>query len=280
LKALAELQKVDLDVVALRKSAEVYPKQMGELERELSLARSEVEAERTKLLDVERQRRTLEQNISEEKEKVRKWEARLAEQRSTREYAALAREIDIAKKANTTMAEELVELGKIQVQLREVVKTKDQQYAAKVADIGAKLNELRGKAAAFEGQVKELEGKRAEVAKTVHPPLLSRYEAVRRRRSPALVTERSASPPGSAGLGCVVPSRRSAAIAIACARSGERRNRPRLTSPYTGWLASTTLQGMKEYSRAQPRALSTWSGVMIPCRSTSATSDCMSVSRR
>jgi uncharacterized protein len=188
LKALAELQKVDLEVVALRKSAEVYPKQMGELERELSLAKSEVEAERTKLLDVERQRRTLEQNISEEKEKVRKWEARLAEQRSTREYAALAREIDIAKKANTTMAEELVELGKIQAQLRDVVKTKDQQYAAKVAEIGAKLTELRGKAAAFQGQVKELEGKRAEVAKTVHPPLLSRYETVRRRRSPALVT--------------------------------------------------------------------------------------------
>ena len=43
---------------------------------------------------------------------MKKWEARLAEQRSTREYAALAREIDIAKKANLTMAEELVELGK------------------------------------------------------------------------------------------------------------------------------------------------------------------------
>jgi len=188
LKALADLQKVDLEVLALRKSAEVYPRQMGELERELSVAKSEVEAERNKLLDVERQRRTLEQNIVEEKEKVRKWEARLSEQRSTREYAALAREIDIAKKANATMAEELVELGKIQVQLREVVKGKDQQYAAKVADVGGKLNELRAKVAGFEGQVKEPEGKLAEVAKAVHPPLLSRYETVRKRRSPALVT--------------------------------------------------------------------------------------------
>ncbi len=188
LKALADLQKVDLEIVALRKSAEVYPRQMGELERELALAKSEVEAERAKLLDVERQRRTLEQNIAEEKEKVRKWEARLSEQRSTREYAALAREIDIAKKANATMAEELVELGKIQAQLREVVKAKEQAYAAKVADVGGKLNELRAKVSGFEGQLKELEAKRAEVAKTVHPPLLSRYETVRRRRSPALVT--------------------------------------------------------------------------------------------
>lgn len=188
LKALADLQKVDLEIVALRKTAEVYPRQMGELERELSMARSEVEAERAKLLDVERQRRTLEQNISEEKEKVRKWEARLSEQRSTREYAALAREIDIAKKANGTMAEELVELGKMQAQLREVAKTKEQQYGVKVGDIGGKLNELRAKVAGFEGQLRELEGKRAEVGKGVHPPLLSRYETVRKRRSPVLVT--------------------------------------------------------------------------------------------
>ncbi len=119
---------------------------------------------------------------------MRKWETRLSEQRSTREYAALAREIDIAKKANGTMAEELLELGKMQAQLRELLKGKEQQYAARVGDVGGKLNELRAKVAGFEGQVKELEAKRAEVAKAVHPPLLSRYETVRRRRTPALVT--------------------------------------------------------------------------------------------
>ena len=188
LKALAELQKIDLEVAALRKSSEVYPKAMGELERELSAAKSEVEAERAKLHDVERQRRTLEQNISEEKDKVRKWEARLAEQRSTREYAALAREIDIAKKANLTMAEELVELGKLQTQLRELAKTKEQQYAGRMGETSTKLTGLRAKMAGFEGQVKELETRRAEAAKGVHPPLLSRYEQVRKRRSPALVT--------------------------------------------------------------------------------------------
>ena len=152
LKALAELQKIDLEVAALRKSSEVYPKAMGELERELSAAKSEVEAERAKLLDVERQRRTLEQNISEEKDKARKWEARLAEQRSTREYAALAREIDIAKKANLTMAEELVELGKLQAQVREVAKSKEQQYAGRMGETSTKLTELRAKMAGFEGQ--------------------------------------------------------------------------------------------------------------------------------
>jgi len=83
----------------------------------------------------------------------------------------------------------------------------------------------------------------------------------------------------SRGGGRTVPHRRSAVIPSACACSGERRKRPRLTSPYT-LAASTTLQGMKEYSRAQARARSTWSRVMIPCFSTRSTSDRMSVSSR
>jgi predicted nucleic acid-binding Zn-ribbon protein len=188
LMALAELQKLDLESAALRKAAEVYPRQMAELERELGVARGAVEAERARLLDVDRQRRTLEQNISDEKEKVKKWEGRLAEQRSTREYAALAREIDIAKKANLTMAEELVELGKGMAALRETVKVKEQEHLTRVDQVAGRLAELRRQTESFTAQVKGIDSQRASAAAQVHPPLLQRYETVRRRRMPALVT--------------------------------------------------------------------------------------------
>lgn len=188
LKALAELQKVDLEIAALRKSAEVYPRQMAELEKELAAVRSAVEAERNRYLDVEKQKRNLEQNIVDEKDKVKKWEARLAEQRSTREYAALAREIDIAKKANQTMAEELLELGKSQASLREAVKAKEADSAGRQDQVGGKLRELKGQMAAFSEQVRTLEDKRAEVATKVDKTLLGRYDNVRKKRMPALVS--------------------------------------------------------------------------------------------
>jgi predicted nucleic acid-binding Zn-ribbon protein len=188
LMALAELQKIDLESAALRKAAEVYPRQMAELERELGVARGAVEAERARLLDVDRQRRTLEQNISDEKDKVKKWEGRLSEQRSTREYAALAREIDIAKKANATMAEELLELGKGMATLRETVKQKEQEHLARVDQVAGRLAELRRQSESFSAQVKALDVQRAASAARVHGPLLQRYETVRRKRMPALVT--------------------------------------------------------------------------------------------
>ena len=187
LKAIVALQKVDMEIASLRKAADVHPKQMAELEKEQAAARSAVEAERNLLADLERQKRTLEQNIQDEKEKVKKWEARLAEQRSTREYAALAREIDIAKKANQTMADELVELGKTIVLQRETVKTKDQEFAAKQDQLAGRINDLRSKMQASEGQVKELEAKRTQVAGSVDATLLRRYDTIRKKKLPAMV---------------------------------------------------------------------------------------------
>lgn len=187
LKALVDLQKFDLEIAALRKAADVHPKQMAELEKEQGAARSAVEAERSRLADLERQKRMLEQDIQDEKEKVKKWEARLAEQRSTREYAALAREIDIAKKANQTKADELGELTKTIATTRESVKVKEQEFAGKQDQLGGKIADLRKKMQEAEGQVKELESKRAGAASSVDPTLLRRYDTVRKKKLPAVV---------------------------------------------------------------------------------------------
>jgi hypothetical protein len=187
LKALAELQKVDLEVASLRKAADVHPRQIAELERELGVARSAIEAERARLADMERQKAQLEQNITDEKDKVKKWEARLSEQRSTREYSALAREIDIAKKANLTMAEELAELTKQLGAAREAIKSKEAEFATKQQGLSGRMTELRGKLGESEAQVKQLEGRRSSVAGSVDSTLLRRYETVRKKKLPAMV---------------------------------------------------------------------------------------------
>jgi len=187
LSALVNLQKVDLEIASLRKAAETYPKQLAELEKELNAAKAAVEAERSRLLDVERQKRTLEQNIADEKDKVRKWEARLAEQRTTREYAALAREIDIAKKTNQTMVEDLDELGKTLGAAREAVKAKEQEWAARQDSIGGRMAELKKQMSSAHSDDKTLEEKRSKLAGSVDKQLLHRYDVVKRRRMPALV---------------------------------------------------------------------------------------------
>jgi predicted nucleic acid-binding Zn-ribbon protein len=187
LLALVELQKVDLEIATLRKASEVWPKQMADLEKELAAARSALEAERSRAQDVERQKLTLEQSITEEKDKVKKWEQRLSEQRSTREYSALAREIDIAKKSILTSQEEVVALGKQLGEVREAVKAKEQEFGANQGRITGELGGLRDKLAEAEKQVGALAGQRDSAARAVDANLLRRYDAIRKKRMPAMV---------------------------------------------------------------------------------------------
>ncbi len=188
LLALVALQKVDLEIAGLRKSADTFPKQIAELEKELGAARSAMDAEKAKLNDLDRQRMNLEATIAEEKDKVKKWEGRLTEQRSTREYSALAREIDIAKKSNLTMSEELVELGKAVATQRTAAGAKETEFNARAKDLGAKMNELRAKLSEAEAGVKGLEGSRSDAAAKVDKDLLKRYDHVKKKRMPAMAS--------------------------------------------------------------------------------------------
>lgn len=186
LLALAALQKVDLEVASLKKNADAFPKEIGELEKQLASAKSAVDAERTKLDELERQRLTLEQTITEDKDKVKKWEARLTEQRSTREYSALAREIDIAKKGQTTMSEEVVELGRQSTIQREVVRKSDGDFQDKAKGLQERIAALKEKLTTAEAAVKALDASRDAAAGAVEASLLKRYDVVRKKRMPAL----------------------------------------------------------------------------------------------
>lgn len=206
LLALVALQKVDLDIAALKKNAEAYPREMGDLDKQLQAAKAAVDAERTKLDELERQKSTLEQTIAEDKDKVRKWEARLTEQRSTREYSALAREIDIAKKGQLTMSEEVQELGRQATLQRELVKAKESEFTGKTKDLVDRIAALKGKLAEVEAQVKAVDGKRADAAKECDERLLKQYDVIRKKRMPAMV---SVSAPGTcSGCRMNIPAQR------------------------------------------------------------------------
>lgn len=187
LLALAALQKVDLDIAALKKNAEGYPREMAELEKQLGAAKAAVDAERSKLEQLESQKRSLEETIAEDKDKVRKWEARLAEQRSTREYSALAREIDIAKKGQQTASEDAQELGRQATVQRELLRGRENEFTTQTRSLIEKIDVLKGKLAEVEAQVKAIDAKRSEAAKTVDERLLRQYDVIRKKRLPALV---------------------------------------------------------------------------------------------
>ena len=183
LKALEELQQIDLDTGGLDAEAQQIPRRRADIESGLGAARKVYQGEQKRVDDNERERRGIEQLLALERDKVKKWEGRLGEIRTPREYAALSREIDIAKKTNDTQSENLRTLQATGADLRKAMENAADALSEREMAAEVELQELAAREGEFARRRTELEGRRGEAARRVDPALLSRYEGIKKRRA-------------------------------------------------------------------------------------------------
>ncbi len=183
LKALEELQKIDLELNDLRAEAETIPRRRAEIEATVADARRSYDVERGRLQDNERERRQVESLLGMERDKVKKWEGRLGEIRTPREYAALSREIEIAKKTNDSQSEQVKLLAAAAADMQRALDALEEKLAEQEDAAHAELGQLQKRSAEYEERQRSLEKHRVETAKRVDPGLLGKYENIRRRRA-------------------------------------------------------------------------------------------------
>jgi len=189
LKALEELQQIDLDAGGLRGEADTVPARRAEIEAGVAAARKAYETEKARLEDNERERRQIEMLLGMERDKVKKWEGRLGEIKTPREYAALSREVEIAKKTNEGQSEQLKQLATSAVELKKSLDTVADALSERELGAQDELAALGKRAGEYEAKLRELEGRRSEASKKVDPALLSRYENIKRRRAGVAVAQ-------------------------------------------------------------------------------------------
>jgi len=183
LKALEELQQIDLDAGGLEAEATQIPRRRADLESAIGAARRVYELEQKRVDDNEREKRGIEQMLAMERDKVKKWEGRLGEIRTPREYAALSREIDIAKKTNESQSENLRTLQAAGAELRKGMESAADALSEREMAAEAELRDLAAREQEYARRRAELEARRGQAAQRVDPGLLSRYEAIKRRRA-------------------------------------------------------------------------------------------------
>ncbi len=183
LKALEELQQIDLEMNEIQAAIAAHPARQAEVEAGVVAARKAWEQEQARLDANERERRQLETLLGMERDKVKKWEGRLGEIRTPREYAALSREIEIAKKTNDGQSEQLKELTAQAGALQTTLEAKEEELSDREAAAQASVEEIGKTKAAAEEKLHALEARRAEAVKLVDPGLLGKYENIKRRRA-------------------------------------------------------------------------------------------------
>ncbi len=183
LKALEELQQIDLETNEVKGELEKLPARLQKAEAAVTTARKAWEEEKARLESNERERRQLESLLSMERDKVKKWEGRLGDIKTPREFAALSREIDIAKKTNDGQHEQVRELTAQAAELKKAIEAKEEVLSEREAAAQAETEDIAKARAAAEEKMKALDARRAAAVKVVDPALLAKYENIKRRRA-------------------------------------------------------------------------------------------------
>jgi hypothetical protein len=176
------LQKVDLKIRDLAQQAERHPARLKEIESERDEAKAALDTQRGRLADNERARRQNEQVLQMEREKVHKWESRLSELKTTREYAALARELDIAKKTNQGADEDIKRLAGEYEEIKKGLSDLEKQLADKEAVVASEGRQIEEELTGVRAKMAELEKERASAIASCDKALVSKYERIRKQR--------------------------------------------------------------------------------------------------
>lgn len=183
LKALEELQQIDLETNDVRAELEAIPGRRAEVESKVLDDRRSYDAEKGRLDGNERERRQIDLLLTMERDKVKKWEGRLGDIKTPREYAALSREIDIAKKTNDGQTEQVKVLTAQALEIEKSLETRSEALAEREDSAQDEAKALEKAKAKAEEKLRTLDARRTEAAKTVEPSLLAKYENIKKRRA-------------------------------------------------------------------------------------------------
>lgn len=182
LAPLQHLQDLDLELESLLGAGTEGSRKVAELEAAAQRARADADAERGRLADTERLRRQLETQMAEDKDKLKKWEARLPALKTPREFAALQREVDGLRKSVAAAEEQLGTTKVTADEVKQAVQAKEAELARREAAIKSAIAEMRGADKDRVARIEELRGLREKARKLCEPRLLASYENIKKKR--------------------------------------------------------------------------------------------------
>lgn len=182
LKALVELQEIDLRIREIEKDRQQIPTRMSEIEAVLSGKQQELATERNLLDESELSRRMLESDLKAEKEKIKKWEARLNEIKSNRDFQALSREIEAARKANLGIEDEILRKMQEIEDLKTSIARREEDLALEQKKLSAERALLQQKLDSLNARLSEEEAVRQKSLVKASGRWLRQYDTIRKRR--------------------------------------------------------------------------------------------------
>lgn len=182
LKKLYEIQQIDSEITELENQQSALLEKLQELEAKSEELNDQVNSLGIDVERAGRDAKDLEATVEADKMKIKKWENRLNDIRNQREYQALSRETENARRLTKDNEEKILE----QWAQKERHQSELEKAKEELEGIRAKISEEKtgsdSSSSDLETKLSTLRGQRAELSPDVKVSLLKRYDQVRQKR--------------------------------------------------------------------------------------------------
>jgi predicted nucleic acid-binding Zn-ribbon protein len=191
LRRLEDLQRHDAQIQELENSLKAIPAKLASTQTDLARVEGMLNTERAALTETERYYAEQKSLLTDDEQQVAGAKHKLTQAKNSKEYMAAQREIEQRRESLASREAEIAKLV-------EAVEAKKKLLADRATDVQALRDSIekdgesaRVRMAELSAKIAELRGEREALAAGVKPDVLKRYGTIRMRRGLAVVSVRN-----------------------------------------------------------------------------------------
>ncbi|HNY65858.1 MAG TPA: C4-type zinc ribbon domain-containing protein [Deltaproteobacteria bacterium] len=186
---LIALQNVEIEIFKAEEGLRELPKEIDEIDSIISARKGSLVAVDEEITALEEKKNPLDAELKENQTILDAADARIKKIKTNKEYLALQREIDLAKKRKADIEEQLLTImDKIEKKISEKERI-EKSFEADRVILDEKKEKLLAQMKELEDVVGEYKGRDEKLRKDVDQSLLSKYDRIRQSKKGLAVVE-------------------------------------------------------------------------------------------
>ncbi len=186
-KTLVELQKIDAYLSDVERAKQELPIKLADMDRELEKATAKLEKLKEKLQELQKSRRSLENDVEAEEDRIKNLIAKSSSVKTNKEYKALLKEIEQAKKVNWEREEGIIDLLTQTEESEQELDLDKAGLKKKEREINQGKSKLHTQVEELQAGTQERQQAKEKIIKKLAPALIKRYQCSGSRLGVAVV---------------------------------------------------------------------------------------------
>lgn len=182
LKKVYEAQKLDTQIFEKEKRLISAPKMIAAMEQEIETLKNNISKEKEVIDELEKERRKKEKELETDKDKIKKYESKLYEVKTNKEYQALLKEIETVKSTNDNIEEDILILMEKIEELKSDFTNLSAQLKKKEKEFDQNRDKLLKEVDTIGKDVKKLKEERDNLLSDVNSNLRTTYTTLIEKR--------------------------------------------------------------------------------------------------